>query len=1033
MNCLPSRLLLVAVLLAGALGSPHRLRAQATGTVTGTITSTAGAPLSGASVAVTGTNLGTQTGADGRYTLTGVQPGVHVVRANQIGYAEQSKSVTVVAGQAATADFQLQAEAVQLEAVVAVGYGTQKKVNLTGAVAAVDLDEVNDLPVPTLTQALQGISPGLQIIDGGGLPGRYSTSLLVRGQGTLGRGGNRGDASAARPLVLIDGLEGDLNSVAVGDVASISVLKDAASAAIYGSRAANGVILITTRRGADSARPRITYSGSVGIEEMTAYPERVSTVQHMELRNLARKNMRDWCTTTANCDPAAYPDTYTQGAIDSTRVGADPVLYPSTDWVDLVYDPGSIQNHSLRVSGGRETARYALSLDYMRQGGLMPNAAADRKSVRLNTDLLPLPRLSAGLDLALSRRWDMAPTSAGRTLFTLVHDTPPTRVGVYPDGTYGYNLFGYNPLAYAKETGDEQRGFNQASVAARVNYDLLPGWLKLSGLGSIRYDNNTFRQFLTDSRYIDTWPASGSPWGPNRLEQRNTQGTQNTLRALLDYGHQFGDSHDWSGVLGYEQIDYDNDEFRAWRQDFFSNDLGALNAGNENTRGNWGTGTNWALRSVFGRMNYSFRSRYLLEANARYDGSSRFAEGRRFGLFPSFSAAWRVSEEPFFNLGFINDLKLRGSWGRLGNQDVPLYSYYSSISIAQPYWFGGQIRQGAAATSLANQALSWETTTATDFGFDAAFLDQRLSVTGDLYWRKTDDILLNVPIPAMVGRAAPFVNAGKVENKGWELEASWRDFVGEVSYNVAFNLSDNRNQVLDLYGTGPYIQGERVVEVGAPINAWYGYESTGFFVNQAEIDAHAQPGGYTTRPGDLIFKDQNGDGVINPDDRVIIGDPNPRYIFGLNVGAKWRNLDVSAFLQGVGKRDQYLALGFIQGPVWENYTSEWHTDYFDPAKNNQGARHPTYYANENRNYYSVNSNWILDGSFAKLRNLQVGYSLPASLTERVGADRMRLYVTGKNLWTYSRLGIGLDPEYSDVVGSYYPQTRVISIGTDLSF
>ena len=382
---------------------------------------------------------------------------------------------------------------------------------------------------------------------------------------------------------------------------------------------------------------------------------------------------------------------------------------------------------------------------------------------------------------------------------------------------------------------------------------------------------------------------------------------------------------------------------------------------------------------------------------------------------------------------FIDELKLRASWGQLGNQDVPLYSYYSSISLTQPYWFGGSVQDGAAATSLANQDLSWETTTVTDFGFDAAFLQGRLSLTGDIYNRRTEDILLNVPIPDMVGRSAPFVNAGIVENKGWEMMLGWRDAIGTVNYGINFNLSDNQNKVVDLNGTGPYVSGERVVMEGSPINSWYGLEADGYFRNQAEIDAHPQPSGYITRPGEIRFKDQNGDGVINEDDRVIIGNPNPRYTFGMNLNAAWRGFDASAMFTGAGKRDQYLALGFIQGPVWENFTSTWHNSYYDPERDNQGARHPTWYANENRNYYTTNSHWILDGSFVKLRNAQLGYTMPASVTDRLGTSRLRVYISGKNLWMRNKLGIDLDPEYSAVRGDIYPQTRVFSIGTDISF
>lgn len=1048
-----SCLLLLALPVAG-------VRAQERGTISGRITDPSGQPLSGVQVTVEGSSLSALSNAQGLYQITGVAPGDVLVRATALGYGSAQQAVTVPADETATADFALEIAAIDLEGIVAVGYGTQQRVNLTGAVASARVDEMSKLPVPTLTHALQGMAPGLQLLDGGDRPGHNQLNLLVRGQGTLGRGNDSGSAAASRPLVLIDGVEGDMATLDIDDVENVSILKDAASAAIYGSRAANGVILITTKRGAASDRLQITYNGYAGVQNITAWPERVDAVTHMELRNVARQNMRDWCTGTGECSPDAFPDTYSQEYIEATARGDDPVNYPRTDWVGLMFDPAQIQEHTLRVSGGNESARYALSVNYMNEGGLMPNTGADRYGVRLNTDFQPSQRISAGLDLAATRRWDIIPARNWESTFYLIHDTPPTRAAQYPDGTYGLNLFGYSPYASAIESGDEQRKFYQGTVTGRLNLDLLssgPGVsgigsapssgslgrsaggstrLQLQLLGSIRYNNNDWERFLTDSRYINAWPSDGAPWGPNQLETRNTTGLQTTLRALLDFGHTFAGAHDWSGVIGYEQIEDTDEEFRAWRQDFFNNDLRRLNLGNADTRGNSGFGSEWALRSVFGRMNYSYLGRYLLEVNARYDGSSRFAEGRRFGLFPSFSAGWRISEESFFNIGWIDELKLRASWGQLGNQDVPLYSYYSSISLTLPYWFGGQVHDGAAATELANEEISWETTTATDFGFDASFLHGRLSVSGDIYKRRTEDILLAVPIPDMIGRDAPFINAGIVENNGWEVAVGWRDVVGTVNYGIDFNLSDNRNEVIDLYGTGPYIEGERVVQVGSPINAWYGYQvdpDQPYFRNQEEIDDHAQPGGFITKPGDLRFVDQNSDGVINEDDRVVFGDPNPRYMFGLNLSASWQNFDIAAFLQGVGKRDQFLQLGFIQGPVWENYTSEWHQDYYDPAQDNQGARHPTYYANENRNYYSVNSHWKLDGSFVKLRNVQLGYTVPSNVVERFGMGRLRVYVTGKNLWTHHNLGIDLDPEYPWVRADYYPQTKVFTIGTDISF
>jgi TonB-linked SusC/RagA family outer membrane protein len=1016
------------------------VKAQQLGTVSGRVMDPAGVPLAGAQVEIAGTGLGGLSNQSGIYTLTRVPTGNAVVQVTLLGYGSATQAVTVTANEVTMADFTLSVEAIELEGIVAVGYGTQRKINLTGAVASVDAVEMTKQPVPTVTHALQGLSPGLQLLDGGDRPGRYEMDLLIRGQGTLGRGDDAGDKAAARPLVLIDGLEGDMNTVDLDDIESISVLKDASSAAIYGSRAANGVILITTKRGSALTRPQITYSGSVGMQDITAWPDRVDTETHMRLANVARENLRTWCmdgrdpgTPVDRC-ASTYPDRYSQEYIQNTLAGTDPDNYPDNEWVDLMFNRSAFQDHTVRVSGGNQAARYALSLNFMDDQGLMPNTGANRHGVRLNTDFQASDRVSAGLDVAGSRRWDIIPTENWASTFYLIHDTPPTKAARFLDGSYGLNLFGRSPLASAEISGDEQRIFWQSTVTGRLNYDLVPGWAEVQTLASVGYNTMDWEQFRTNPDFIDAYPTTGYNWGPNRAERRTNSSLQTTLRALVDFGHTFQNTHDVSGVVGYEQISSDFEEFRAWRDNFYSNDLRQLDLGNEANDGTRGYGSEWALRSAFGRVNYSYLGRYLLEANARYDGSSRFAKGNRFGFFPSVSAGWRISEESFFDVGWIDELKLRASWGQLGNQDVPLYSYYSSIQVDIPYYLGdavGPVGTGGAATDLPNRDLSWETTTVTDFGFDAAFLQGRLSLAGDVYTRRTEDILLQVPIPDLVGLDAPYVNAGVVENKGWELALGWQSALAEVDYSVDFNVSDNKNEVLDLYGTGPYINGENVVMVGAPINSWFGWEAEGLFQSYDEIESHAQPAGQITRVGDVVFKDQNDDGIINDEDRVVIGDPNPRYMFGLNLNARWRSWDVGAFFQGVGKRDQYLALGFIQGPVWENYTSEWHKDYWTPE--NPDARMPAYHANDNRNYYAVNSWWVLDGKFVKLRNVQLGYTLPVDLAQRVGVDNMRVYVTAKNLWQWSNLGIDLDPEYPWVRADYYPQTKVFSIGTDISF
>lgn len=1009
--------------------------------VSGTVTDASDeSTLPGVNILVKGTTTGTSSGADGNYTVN-VPSLQDTLVFSFIGYQTQEIPI-----QGRTEiNVSLQMSAISGEELVVVGYGTQRKVNLTGSVASVSTEEMTEIPVPTVTHALQGMAPGLQILDGGDRPGRNNLSLLIRGQGTLGRGDNAGDAGASRPLILVDGVEGDLSNVDMADVANISVLKDAASAAIYGSRAANGVILVTTKRGVASKRPQITYSGYVGMQNITAWPERVDTETHMRLANLARSNYMQWCLDGRNPDVPvsecrsyeSYQPRYTEEYIQNTIAGTDPDAYPDNEWVDAMFDPAPIQDHSLRISGGSASARYALSLNYMDEKGLMPNTGTNRYGVRLNTNFQPAERLSGGLDISANRRWDIIPARNWESTFYLIHDTPPTRRTRYSDGTYGLNLFGHNPLAYAEVSGDEQRVFWEGKLTGRLNYEIIPGWVEIRTLASFDYGSMDWERFQTDPNYIEEYPEEGAYWGPNFGENRSNKDLGTTLQAILDFGHDFGDMHDISGLIGYEQIHNEFEEFRAWRDQFYNNKLRQLDLGNTANDGTMGYGNEWALRSVFGRINYALLGRYLFEFNARYDGSSRFAEGHRYGFFPSFSLGWRISEESFFSVDWIDELKLRGSWGQLGTQNVPLYSYYSSIDLNIPYYLGnssGTQAVGGAAIGLVNEELTWETTTVTNIGFDATFLEGRLSLTGDVYKRRTEDILLKLPIPDMVGLEAPYRNAGVVENRGWELAVGWQDDIGEVSYGVSFNLSDNKNEVVDLVGTGPYIEGEKVVQVGSPINSWYGWEAEGLFSSYEQIDSHAQPAGQETHLGDIIFKDQNNDGVINDADRVIIGDPNPRYIFGMNINVAWRNFDFSALLQGVGKRDQYLSLGFIQGPVWENYTSEWHKDYWTPE--NQDARHPAYYSNYNRNYYATNSWWVLDGSFVKLRNIQIGYTLPNDLISQIGIRGLRLYATGKNLWMHQNLGIGLDPEYpsmSNTRGNYYPQTKVISIGANISF
>lgn len=1002
---------LIALLIPAAA-----VQAQEQGTITGTVVDAEGTPVASAQVSVVGQDIGTLTNTAGRYVLRGVPAGPVTVNVSLIGYGEQTEAVTVPAGGTVQLDFRIRVEAVELGGIVAVGYGTQQKVNLTGAVSEVGGEDIDVLPVPNLSQALQAMSPGLQVVDFGGQPGENYADILVRGRGTLGGTGR------SRPLVLIDGVEGDLNTLDVDEVESVSVLKDASSAAIYGSRAANGVILITTKRAAAQEGLDISYNGFMGMQDITAFPERVSTEDHMRLTNVSYVN-------------AGREPKYSEEYIQCTISGEDPLRCPDTDWVNELFQPAPLQDHTVRISGGNEAARFALSVNYMNEEGMMPNTGADRYGARLNTDFNPTDRLSGGLDLTGNRRWWVNPAMDWESTFYLIHDVPPTAVNQYPDGTWGWSDTDRNPVAYATESGTRDRYQYMGSATGRLNYDLVPGWLELQTLAAVRYDHYYNKEFQTEQAFHDYWDPNviRRAWGPNWLSEDMNNGLQTTVRAVLDYGHTFMESHSVSGVVGYEQIHQQNNWFGANRSDFYNNQLRELDLGNVENDNNWGGQSEWALRSFFGRLNYSFQGRYLLEANARYDGSSRFAEGNRYGLFPSFSAGWRISEEPFFNVGFVDELKLRGSWGQLGNQDVGLYQYFATINLGQGYPIGGQSQPGAAKTDLTNQDITWETTTATNIGVDASFLSSRLTISADLYERRTEDILLDLPIPDIVGRGAPTQNAGVVENKGWELSVNWQErgeAPGDFSYSIDFNISDNINEVVDLVGTGPYVGWYTATLEGHPINVMYGYEAVGLFQSQDEIDNHAfqHP---QTHPGDVKWKDQNEDGIINEQDKVPMGSELPRYQFGLNLSASYGNFDGNLFFQGVGKQDRYVILGLAEGPIWENYTTEWHLDYWTP--DNPDARTPAPYIYQNQSTSNPNSWWVMDAQYVKLRNIQVGYTLPADLASRLGVQNMRIYLSGKNLWQWTPMELGLDPEYPGPVGDYYPQTKSISLGTNISF
>ncbi|MBW3628909.1 MAG: TonB-dependent receptor [Gemmatimonadetes bacterium] len=993
--------------------------AQATGRITGTVTTEGGTPLAGAQVAVTGTQLGARTGANGQFTIDGVSAGSRTVRATMIGYTEASQTVTVAAGQAVTANLRLSSSAVQLEGIVAVGYGTQRAEALTGAVGAVTAEQIAQKPVARVTEALQGATPGLTVIQRSAQPGRQDVQFNVRGRGSLGN---------TTPLVLVDGVPGDINQLNPTDIESITVLKDASSAAIYGSRAANGVVLVNTKRGRGTGGLQLSYDGYYGIQGINNMPKTVGPREYLNLINEAAVN--------AGFTPR-YSDADIEGHVKtaSGAPDADPIRYPWTDWIDTLFNPAPIQEHTLGLSGGSELARFNLSFNYMDHQGMLPNTAADRVGARLNSDFNINERLTAGVDLALRRNTDVESHEQGQVLFRMFHDTPPTVRAQFPDGTYGWSRNNHNPLAYAEAFGDRNRAQLYGSANAKADYQLFEGFT-IRTQASAQVLNGTFKDFRNQVSFTDFFNPSRivKSVNTNRLVETRGDAREIYLRALGEYEKSFGD-HDITAMLGYDQTARDSTELGAIREGgFHTNDLRELNAGDAARDDNFGTSTEWRLRSGFSRVNYAFAGKYLFEANARYDGSSRFAKGNRFGFFPSVSAGWRLSEEPFFqdNVGFFDELKLRASWGRMGNQDIGLYRYFPTIAFGHTYVFGNSLVTGAAQTRLANQDISWETTEMTNVGLDASVLDGRLSMTADAYTKTTDGILLELPIPNIIGFGAPVQNAAVVNNKGWELGLNWRDGFGDVNYSVGLNLWDNVNKIVSLAGTGPYIGFPFITREGGSLGDMWGYESLGLFRDAADVASSPKQASPLTGPGDIKYKDQNGDGRINQDDRVVIGNDLPRYQLGSNLSAGWRGLDASVFFQGVMKANVYQTGALVEGPVWENFTTEVWLDRWTKENPNPNARMPKPSLQRHHNHGEWTDFWVGDASYLKLKSAQIGYELPSRFTDLLSSSSVRVYVSGQNLLTFSS-DLVLDPEFPSGRGTVYPQTRTISFGTSMRF
>ena len=1004
----------------------------------GVVIDSAGEPVIGAGVVIEGSTNGTITDVNGRWELVVPSTTTKIV-ISSLGYKEQ----VVAAGSASTRTVTLHEDSQMLQETVVVGYGVQKKVNLTGAVAMVNSEEMNARPISSVASGLQGLLPGVTVVNSSSQPGQANTTIRVRGVGTIGN---------SNPLILIDGIEGDISSINPEDIESVSVLKDAASSAIYGARAANGVLLVTTKKLAagKDAVTKINFSAYAGIQTPTRLPEMCDAIEFMTLDNEARKNV-----DTAD---AWLPEDF-----DKVRNNTDPNYFGNTDWIgQVIKKVAPQQNYSLSLNGTLGNSGYMLSYRYFDQSGLtVGNSTGETRHnlrFKINTKLIDRVTLSSNLGYTTTKVISPVSslTSGGGAIYTAMRIAPNVPVR-YTDGTWAYGGGNTNPVAILRDGGRAKTDADELSIMEVVKVDILKGWDVSATYNVTSY--NGLKDILKKTITFNN-PEDGSTYSyqsPNSIKNIDYRHNQQTFILQTNFDLNFG-KHNVSGVVGMSQEWYTSRSFEASRTKLITEQDPTLNLGDPQTMSNASSYSSWAIRSGFGRVSYNWNERYLLEGNLRYDLSSRFHKSNRSGLFPSVSAGWRISEENFMaaTRTYLDNLKIRASWGMLGNQYVGS-SNYPYLSVLQAYtsgisMIGANATTGYVQSTLSNPNLSWEKIKMLDLGFDLAMFSNRLTFSFDWYNKDTDGILLKLNYPAQLGAKPSEQNAGKVNNKGWEMDLNWRSQAGEFMYGIGFNLSDVKNKIVDLGGNAPDLSGNQIRMVGYPIDAFYGYIADGlmtpedFKINNPETHTYNLPNipvilGNRYQPGDIKYKDLSGpegvpDGRITPEyDRTVLGSSIPRYTYSVRGNLGWRGIDFSFVLQGVGKCSGYLE-GSARHALQDMaaYPQKVHLERYNVVTNpNPKASYPRLTYNTGFNQNTFSTFWLEDASYLRVKNVQLGYTFPEKWMKKARIDNFRVYASADNLFTFSKFFYAYDPETPVSKGGYYPLVKTVVIGVNLTF
>lgn len=991
--------------------------------ITGTVTdSQTNESMPGVNIQVKGSTIGTITGPEGKYSLS-VPESDAILVFSFIGYANKEEAVD---GRSVI-DVSLVAEVLGLDEVVVIGYGTQKKVNVIGSVSQITNENIENRPVVSLSNALTGQMTGVTVIQRSGKPGFAEGQIRIRGVGSFG--------AAPSALILVDGVPGTMNEININDIESVSVLKDASSAAIYGARAANGVILITTKKGKEGIS--VSYNGYYGVSTPTEFPDLAESWEYAEEYNVAIGS-----------------EAYSAEDIAKYKSQSDPDQYPNTDFIGHTISRNGVQTgHDLSITGGRNANRYFLSVGYLNEQGIVIKNDYQRYNFRLNLENELSKSLTLTTRLSGSVEEANEPTTTANKSYEGLEEIiqvavrfPAIYIGQASNGDLGEGPeSGGTPYSWLASKSYIKTPVTKAGINTRLDWKPLSSII-LSVIGGYNFTLNEQRNYRA-SQVLS--PSIILPQAT--LEQYKNYMLFKTIQFLAEYTKEIK-GHNFNALAGYSFENQVNQNFSGKRIDFPSNDYTVMSMGGINSQQVAGDDVEWAIQSLFGRFQYNFNDKYLFELTIRRDGSSRFPPNRKYGTFPSVAAGWRISQEDFFKeaLPWVSNLKLKASRGRLGNQNIGNYPYQTTLASGRDYAFGSGMTTGAAYRNYRDPYIHWESTEVKDIGFESGFFKDKLLFNLTYFDRFTSDILYtpSASVSNVLGVGISETNTGEVKNFGWELELGHRNSFKDFSYQIQGNLSIINNEVVTL-GLGNVIQPNGMVGngstlfIGYPMEMYYGYKSDGVFISTDDIAEWANQTKVTPspQPGDIRYVDLSGpegvpDGVIDANyDRTFIGSRIPKYSFGLNLSAQYKWFDLAAFFQGVTK-----VSGFLENYVGYAFRNlgtiqQWQIDGRFDANNPQ--RYPDYprleiITNVGTPNTVASDFWILNASYLRFKNFQAGFTLPKRILDAMRIEKVRIYLSAENLFSINDYRQGWDPEIN-TGGAYYPILSTYTLGVNVKF